>query len=210
MASLPDHIKVLFFRTMKSKEAVPEFAQWLYGTKELEPLLPADDYLDLISLSYKASGSWHELTKLLKKQIDLGEYETWKLKDLLVGVARREGDYVKDIIKFYDLYCDGYCFLDCLAFRYGLPLDSNAYDRPGERLEEATGFYPAIEADIRFVLDLLDSDRIRLTGVSDELGNLQFIDNRTQEEKEVAAYWKTPVADTNAQVPLKKWWHFWD
>ncbi len=188
MIVLPEHIELLFFKTLKGETPIQEFEQWLYSSKELEPIVPEDEYLDFISLSYKASGASHELAKLLRKHIDLGKYETWKLRNLLSGVMKREGDYVAGIIKFYDLYCKGYYFLDCLAFRYGLPLDSDTY-RIGERkFEVAARFYPAIEADIQRVLDLLDSGRIRLTGEADDMGYLKFADSRSREEIEDAAY----------------------
>ena len=47
----------------------------MYESKDIERVLHSDDYLDLISLNYKRSGAKYELFNLLKKHIDLGEFE---------------------------------------------------------------------------------------------------------------------------------------
>jgi len=210
MIVLPEHIELLVFKVLKGETPIQDFEQWLYMNKELEVLLPEDEYLDFISLSYKTSGASHELAKLLRKHLDVGKFETWKLRNLLSGVMKREGDFVAGIIRFYDLYCKGYYFLDCLAFQYGLPLDSDMYRRSERKLEVANRFYPAIEADIQRVLDLLNSGRIRLTGEADDIGYLKFVDSRSREEIEEAAYWKTPVSTPRSALPAKKWWQFWN
>lgn len=210
MILLPEHIELLFFKTLKGETPIRDFEHWLYTNKELEGLISEDEYLDFISLSYKASGASHELAKLLRKHIDLGKYETWKLMNLLSRVTKREGDYVAGIINFYDLYCKGYYFLDCLAFQYGLPLDSDTYRGSKRKLEVANRFYPAIEADIERVLDLLNSGRIRITGEADAMGYLRFADSRSKEEIQEAAYWKTPVPAPKTALSVKKWWQFWN
>ena len=57
MTTLPQDIKGRFYKTVKGDISLDDFEQWLYADKELEKHLNPDDYLDLISLSFKKSGA---------------------------------------------------------------------------------------------------------------------------------------------------------
>ena len=215
MTVLPNHIELLFFKTLKGDTPIRDFEQWLYASRELESLLPGDEYLDFIALSYKASGARYELAKLLRRHIDHGRYETWKLKQLLTSVLNRTGDYPRAIIDFYDLYCNGYRFLETLAFGFGLPLDSPMSLSTAESYEQLTVkerdyilnmYYPAIEGEVQKVIDWLDSGSIVLTGMTDELGHFGFVDKRSLKDKEFTTHaWD----EYRPSSEPKKWWKFW-
>ena len=63
MTTLTQDIKERFYKTIKGDISLDDFEQWLYADKELEKYLKTDDYLDLISLSFKRSGGKYELYK---------------------------------------------------------------------------------------------------------------------------------------------------
>ena len=66
MTTLPREIKERFYKTIKGDILLDDFEQWLYSDKEFEKYLNSNDYLDLISLSFKKSGAKYELCNLLK------------------------------------------------------------------------------------------------------------------------------------------------
>ncbi len=215
MTVLSGHIELLFFRTLKGETPLHDFEQWLYTGKELESLVTEDEYLDFISLNYKASGARYELAKLLRRHIDPGRYETWKLKQLLSSVLERTGDYPRAIIAFYDLYCSGYSFMETLAFGFGLPLDSPMSLSSAESYEQLTVkerdyilnmYYPAIEGEVRKVMGWLDSGEIVLTGLADEFGHYGFLDRRPSHDKVFTTHAWEEYRSPNEP---KKWWEFW-
>lgn len=212
MTTLPPHIKDLFFKTLSGDISIEDFEQWLYQSKELEQLLIADDHFELISYNFKQAGAKYGLASLLKKHIDIGAYEKWKLKKLLDKVEQKQGDYPRAITEFYDLYFRGYAFLDKLALNYGLTLDYpwspyglDSFDQMTEQQQKdlADSFYPDINIEIHRVRDWLDTDQIKLKGAQNEFGEYEFIDNRPKEDKPPTTY---TVQDRRTS---KKWWQVW-
>ena len=123
MTTIPQDIKERFYKTIKGDISLDNFEQWLYADKELEKYLNSTDYLNLISLSYKQSGAKYELWNLLKKHIDLGEFETYKMLELLDEAKQKTERLPHILMKFYDLYCKGYNFFQDLGLGIGLAIE---------------------------------------------------------------------------------------
>ncbi|MGF7039100.1 hypothetical protein [Mucilaginibacter lappiensis] len=120
---LPYTIKQTFFKVMSGQIPLIEFEQWVYSTEGLENTLSEEAYFNLISFDYKKNGAKYELFESLKQTIDLREYETFKLKQLL-GEARLRDLKLPGILEeFYDLYCCGYQFLSNLGIGFGLEMN---------------------------------------------------------------------------------------
>ncbi len=115
MKEIPKSIKEIFYKTIKGDIPINDFEQWLYNDKELEKLLKLDDYLELISLKFNKSGAKYELWNLLKKHIDLGEFETYKMLILLNEAKQKTARLPYILMEFYDLYYNGYDFFKDLG-----------------------------------------------------------------------------------------------
>jgi hypothetical protein len=83
--------------------SLPDFEQWVYASAKLEQLLPADNHLALLTLNYHQSGARHEVIKLLKQHLDLGEFETFKLVKLLQETRQKSPRLLFILIEFYYL-----------------------------------------------------------------------------------------------------------
>ena len=194
MTALPKHITERFYKILKGDISVDAFEQWLYADKELEKYLPPEDYLDLISLSFKKSGARHELWKLLRKHIDLGAFETYKMLDLLREAQQNTARLPYILIEFYNLYCKGYRFLQNLGIDYGLsvevPLIKNTTAETWEELTTnqqkklINSFSPDLEEEIDRIINWIEIKKIILTGEQDDLGHYDYEDKRTAKEKE--------------------------
>jgi len=195
------------------KQSVLEFEQWVYVSKELEKVVDEDTYFDFISLNYKSNGAYYELKKLIEKQIDKAEFQKWKILSDLNNAKSRTGNYYLSIIKFYNLYCKGYNFMQNLAFGYGLPLDypntkngDKSYDElsKSEREKIVDGFYPEIIEEIDKVLYWINSGKIILKENSEEFNYLEYDDLRTYEDIKTNTY-----LISKKKKDKKKWWKFW-
>lgn len=210
MTPLPPDIKDVFFKTLQGDIPVDEFEQWLYGNKEIEHVLNPDDYLELISLNYKKSGARYELKNLLFKQIDLGEFETYKMLKLLNEVALKDSQLPYVLRKFYELYCQGYNFLLDLGVRYGLILidprvlhediyvewDNMTVIEQQELIQQ---LLPDLDVEIARVKDWLLAKKIVLTGRQDnEYNYFEYEDYRTEEEaRSIISINQNPSSLTN-------------
>jgi hypothetical protein len=212
--TLPADIKQIFFDTLSGDKTVLEFEQWLYADKRLETILNSDDYLDLISYGYKANNAKYGLFKLLEKHIDKGELEKKRIYTLLTKALNKDKELPEILMTFYDLYCKGYNFFDNLGLGYGLRVEVpgiNNYEETWDDLSEAeqtallNSFYPDLETEINKVISWLDTGKIILTGVKDEYNHFEYIDNRTELEKQPTGY-KVATIDSNVQKP---WWKIW-
>ena len=170
MKNLPGHIEQQFYDTILEKVNLEDFESWVYSDKELELLLSEDEYLELISFNYKKNGSKYELVNLLsKKYVDLGEYEKWKMLNLLYAAKNRD-ERLPDILRqFYNLYCRGYNFLNDLGLGYGLTVDvppSSKYKAETweemsetEKRELIESFYPQLQSDIERTMSWIENGK---------------------------------------------------
>lgn len=190
MLKLPNHIKYTFFQAMNGQMDLANFEQWVYSSSDLEQELSKQLYLDLISLNYKQSGAKYELSHLLERHIDKGEYETYKLRRLLNQAKLRNLELPGVLEQFYDLYCHGYYFLQELGINYGLtvtslPMPYQADHWSALSKEEVVTLVNSIPAELELEVELverwLDAGKIILTGKQDDLNHFEYIDNRTQE-----------------------------
>jgi hypothetical protein len=188
MVTLPQSLKELFYRTITGEMPLLDFEQWLYASDEVERLLPADDYLALLTLNYHKSGAKYELTKLLKQHIDLGDLETYKLLKLLQEAILKTPQLPFILMAFYNLYCRGYYFLQDLGLGYGLAVDApwvknttaNTWDEltSNQQAELLASFSPGLERELDRVQHWLVTGQIILTGEYDERGHHTYCDLR--------------------------------
>lgn len=229
MTTLPQDIKDRFYNTIKGDISLDDFEQWLYADKELETHLKSDDYLDLISLSFKKSGAKYELWNLLKKHIDLGEFETYKMLGLLNEAKQKTKRLPYILMEFYDLYCKGYNFLQDLGLGIGLAVEvprvnnttADTWDElnADRQKELLNSFSPELEDCIEQVIYWLETKKIILTGEQDEIGHYDYEDLRTEEERK-SKLWVTVSEDKETGFSASKntfwykqtetkWWEFW-
>jgi len=203
-------IELITYKLIAREIEIKEFEQWVYSEKGLENLLNSNEYLDLISLSYKQPSSLYEAEKILKRYIDIGKYHEWYLCRVLQKVIDQPNDAHKYIEQCYDMYCDGYGFLDNLGLGYGLavtvpPSEYNAdtWDKleSPEQKKLIESFYPSVREEAEKVINWLNTKKIVLTGHDGECQGIQYTDSRTPEEKVPSGY--------KVATPTKKWWKLW-
>jgi hypothetical protein len=193
MTILPPHIKERFFQTLNGKIALVDFERWLYADEELEDLLQPDDYLAFISLNFNKSGAKYEVWNLIAKHTHPGEYETYKIVELL-DLAKNKTDRLPYyLMDFYDLYCKGYGFLQKLGFDYGLSvvvpnLEETAADTWEELTKEQQNrllhsFSPGLEQEIERVTMWLSTGKVILTGEKDDMRQFEYFDFRNEEDR---------------------------
>lgn len=234
--TLPKDIKELFYNTIQGDISIDEFEKWLYVDKNIEKLLRPEDYLDLISLNFKKGGAKYELWSLLKKHIDLGEFETYKMLKLLKEAQQKTERLPYILIEFYNLYCKGYGFFQDLGLGIGLAIEvPRVSNSKAENWDELTiqeqkelldSFSPELEDGIERVIYWLETKKIILIGEQNEIGDFDYKDLRSEEEKksklwvtvseeQKAGYsesknilWDNKNIPWNEQIN-KKWWEFW-
>ena len=192
MEQLPEKIQTQLFRFLNEEIRVEELEKWVYQTRELELNFDEEDYLKLISLDFSSLHARHEIEKILKKYIGYGEYETWKVKKLLVNILGRKEELPNTLIDLYTLYCQGFYFLDNLALGFGIEvqsmLDEGVSKDSIEVQQLVDSFLPKVRHEAERVLSWLEEEKIKIRDEYDDLGDIQFVDKRTALEKEPTAY----------------------
>jgi hypothetical protein len=213
--TLPADIQNIFFDTLSGDKTVLEFEQWLYADKRLELIINPDDYLDLISFGYKDGNVKYDLFKLLEKHIDKGELETRRIYRLLIKALNRDKELPEILMIFYYLYCNGYNFFDNLGLGYGLAVEvpqventsADTWDELSQEQQRnlLDSFYPNLETEIYKVIYWLDNSKVVLTGNKDEYDHYEYIDNRSEIEKQPIGYKEAKVNNDKQN----QWWKFW-
>ena len=147
--------------------------------------------------------------RLLEKHIDKGELETKRVYRLLIKALNRDNELPEILMTFYDFYCKGYNFFDNLGLGYGLAIEvprveNTTADTWDELTQEQQrnlldSFYPDLETEIKKVIYWLDNSKLTLTGIKDQYNHFEYIDNRTEIEKQPTGY---KVATIDNQKPL--------
>ena len=204
---MPAEIKNIFLKFLDCQITITDFEQWVYKTLSLEEVLNSDDYLELISLDFTQRSEKHyldycyQINNIIEKYIDFGEYETWKLKKLLNDFLHRKGNLAKILEQFYDLYCQGYGFLDNLGMGYGL--DFSCYlseiNEPNFRYffsktltaaeiereieQKVNDILPEVDEEIREILSWLEQGKIEIIDEPNSFYGTNYIDRRNESEK---------------------------
>lgn len=202
--------KLIIYKLIERKIGIMDFEKWVYSEKELENLLSSDDYLELLSLDYRLPSSLYEAEKILKRHIVIGKYYEWRLRQVLQKIIDKPIDVNRYIEQCYDMYCNGYNFLNNLAMDYGLTVAAPPSDYSADTWDELksieqekiiNSLYPGVYREAKRVLSWLDSEKIILTGHDGSYQGIQYKDNRSPEERKATGY--------HATKPDKKWWKLW-
>jgi hypothetical protein len=168
-------------------------AERLCNSDEVEEFLPADDYLALLTLNYHKHGAKYELIKLLEQHIHLGDFETHKLLKLLREGILKTPRLTFIPVEFYNLYCQGYYFLQDLGLGYGLAVDAPWVENTAadtwyeltsaQQAELLASFSPGLEHELDRVQRWLVTGQLILTGEHDELEHHTYRDLRPSTEQ---------------------------
>lgn len=188
---------------MEGKISIKAFEDWVYGSKWLEEALNEDEYIDLISLNYNTPSSKYEIGKILKGRFDEGKFEAIKLIRLLNSIIGRDGKEGESLMLMYDLYCKGYYFLEDLGLGIGLFIEV-PYNYGVESFHELTAsqkkelvdsVYPTAGQLAVALKQWILNGEIKLIGEKDDtLNRWQYLDNRTDKDKE-SRIWKVSDVD---------------
>ncbi len=89
------------------------------STPDLEAFWGPDVYLELVSIDFRPKWAAHEARKVLDTVIDFAAFELWRLVPLSRAIVAGGVKGQAALAATYDEYCDGYYFLDNLAFGWG-------------------------------------------------------------------------------------------
>ncbi len=187
--SVPESIQAKLCDYELGLVSIEEFEQWVYAEKDLETVFRPDDYLELISLSYSRDEAPYQLHRILAPYTDFGEVQKRNLLPILESIVRCDAGTERALIETYDLYCAGYGFLDNLGMGFGhaLSLRADGYSdgRLPERVED---IYPAAAEEANRVLRWLEEGQVILTGETNEIDSLSYVDHRSETERQPRTY----------------------
>jgi len=176
-------VELTFYKLVSKEIELNDFENWVYTETTLEQTLDSDDYLEIISINYKTPSGLYEAQKVLSKYFSMGKYYEWSIRNILHEIIAKPNDVHKYIEQCYDLYCEGFGFMDNLGLGYGLGL--TCPDGFNDKVDE---FYPNIAEEAERVILWLDTRKIVITGHSGEYRGIEYDDNRSPNEKEPTGY----------------------
>ncbi len=109
MTPLSDTTKTEFYKFLNGDIAISTLENFIYKNSELEHHLNKDIYLELISFEFQEKYAVNRLSEFIKEKIiDEGEFETWRLKDILKAFLRDPNNLNIYLDKLYHCYCGIY------------------------------------------------------------------------------------------------------
>lgn len=170
----------MVFPFLVGEGEVAAFEGWLYGDAGLEERLGAERYVALIGLDYRKGADRREACRLLRGAIDLGPFERWRLERALRAVLEAApGGFETALADVFDLWEDGWFFLDELGLGWGLAASLWRTDRiPPSRPLDAPEVRREVEALVLECLRWLEDGVIVPLGTTDDLGHPEYLDHR--------------------------------
>lgn len=156
-------------------------------------------------------GAKFEIEDLIERIVDLGEFETYKMLDLLNSAKAKDSRLPIILRQFFHLYNSGYGFLQDLGLGLGLMIIAppSKYSCSGwEDLKEVDKKelirnLPKIDEVIERGSNWLIAKKIVLTGERDVSGKYLYLDTRTDEEKK-SLLWKIELKECDSHgIDLK-------
>ncbi|WP_207534882.1 hypothetical protein [Desertivirga arenae] len=188
---ISESLQQKFYQVLKHQCTLPDFEKWVYATRELEEELPADVYLELISLNYNDKFAYNKLEKILNPFIEYGKFEMRRIVAILNSIINRDENCADSIRMTYELYWSGYNFLQLLGLKYGLSVSCPAagnYQKLWEEIsreeqeELLNELYPEIVQDAQQVISWIEDGKVVIKETVDERGRFDYEDLRSAEE----------------------------
>lgn len=189
MNKLPQDYEQICFRFLAADLSISEFESFIYETSDLEQYFSKDDYLELISLDYRDIENTLTAQDILKKHINLKDFEIWRLKFILNCIINKEKGYGSCIAFLNDLYSGGYYFLRLFLFDW-IDLSDRSFDSLSiEDLDKKSeSSYPKIINKAQHVIDLIETGKISIEAPTDNDTNndiYHYTDHRTEDERKI-------------------------
>ncbi len=197
---------------------------FVYANEWIRDIIGEYDYLELISINFRARDVRYQLGEILIKHVGWAEHQKELLMSDLEAILRGSEKTPQLLASLYDRYCQGYYFLNDLGLGYGLScecptVDGKTYDSwddisPEQQRRVLRSFQPQLGSDVRRALEWLKTGSIVLVSKRDELQHVEFEDNRTPEEKK-STVWSvvhqsedgsSAVSRSNIVIEKKPWW----
>jgi hypothetical protein len=108
MNIISDENKIQFYKYLNGDISVLDLEDFIYKQSDLAQQLDDETYSELISFNYKEKNGNRLQDFLFGQIIDEGQFETWKLKNILNAFLADYERLDTYLIKFYRLYCGIY------------------------------------------------------------------------------------------------------
>src|SRR5688572_18596376 len=110
MTKLSDENKNEFYKFLIGDIAVSDLENFIYKHADLEREIDGDTYVELISLDFSDKYVIAALPAFIKgKIIEEGQFETWRLRNILTTFLTDPKNLHIHLDKIYHLYCGVYC-----------------------------------------------------------------------------------------------------
>jgi len=192
-------IRRVYYDYLDDASKLVELENFVYSNEWIREVLGEDDYLDLISINFRARDVRFQLGEILIKHVGWAEHQKEILLSDLKAILADSERTPQILGSLYDKYCDGYYFLNDLGLGYGLccaspHIDGKFYDswedlNTEQQQRILRSFLPQLKSDVRRALEWMESGKIVLVSKRDELNRMEFEDFRTVEEKQ-STVWK--------------------
>ena len=181
------NFELIVYKLIAEEHELARFEEWIYSSKELETILDAEEYLAIISLDYSQLSSLYEAEKIFRQYIDTGKYYEWYIIRILQQIIDPPIDAYKYIEQCYDLYCNGFSFLNNLGLNYGLRIrvppanysaDSWYELTSAEQIKLIDSFYPDVAESAQEVLNWFSDRQIVVIDRDEANKSVDYLDNR--------------------------------
>ncbi len=92
------------FQFLNNEISIQDFEQYIYEDEQLESLIGADQYMDLLAFDFTQENAVKHLKELLKKTINITDWNQWRITNLIEALLNDPDHYYTHLQKIASLY----------------------------------------------------------------------------------------------------------
>jgi hypothetical protein len=181
MKNLPQHIENQFFKFLNKETSIEDFEQWVYATDELETVLSADLYQELIAFNFNARYVLASLYPILMDCLDESKFEKYRIIYLLDLIIEKDVLWRKAVEDLDNECINSYAFLYIFC-----RLNDEIYENQREietEFDSIEKLYSWSKNEAIKMKNWLNSETIIIKGREGHRKGTNYIDNRKENEK---------------------------
>jgi len=212
-------LKTKIYQFYESNVSVVEFEKWIYNNATaIESQLSEEDFITIIGHNFKSKFAKQEFFGTINHLIDWSDYETTRVKKILIDIIEKRENFRESLLNTYHLYCDGYKFFADLALNDALDLIERyeyglvAYTELSKKnQQEIIGkIHPRVLPLASKILAWIDNGKVKLTGKRKGFyQRYEYVDYRSNNDLTRFEANNKTAKNQNDKSNLKKWWEFW-
>lgn len=186
MNKLPLSSHKLVFPFLTGRMSYDTFVKQLSSDYDVQQQLGPSITCQLKTLSNVDHCESQQAMHLLAPLLPMESFERYRVVSVLQDLISKSNRFIESLYDSYDLYADGYFFMETVGVQHGLTFSNTYFDyyeweklSDAEKKASVDRIYPSVKMEAEKVLSWIEYGHIKITGKKNHDGLFTYLDVRS-------------------------------